>query len=455
MRAAAAGGAASVRAALRGNARRYGMVIALAAIVVLFQVLTGGLLLRPANVSNLVLQNSYVLILAVGMMLVIITGHIDLSVGSVVAFTGAVSAIMLAEWGLPLLIVLPLSLLVGGLIGAWQGFWVAYVGLPAFIVTLAGMLVFRGLTLLVLGGESVGDLPPEARRLATGFVPGFEAGGVDIVPLALGAAVAALVVIGLRTSRSRALRHGIRVVPAPAALAVQALAVAAVLALCTAFALHSGVPWVGALLLVLIAGYALFMAATVPGRRVYATGGNPKAAELSGVRTKRTVFWVFVNMGALSALAGLVFTARLNLAAPGAGTMFELDAIAAAFIGGASASGGVGTVVGAVVGALVMGVLNNGMSIIGLGVDWQQAIKGLVLLVAVAFDVLGKKGTLASGLQGLRGLLGGRSGASPGADGPGGAGGGSPLHGAAQGEPAAQETGDGGVQQHHRQGVQH
>ncbi|WP_017536631.1 multiple monosaccharide ABC transporter permease [Nocardiopsis halophila] len=432
---AAAGGAASVRAVLRGNARRYGMVIALALIVVLFQILTGGLLLQPANVSNLVLQNSYVLILAVGMMLVIITGHIDLSVGSVVAFTGAVSAIMLAEWGLPLLLVLPLSLLVGGLIGAWQGFWVAYVGLPAFIVTLAGMLVFRGLTLLVLGGESVGDLPSSARTLATGFVPGFDVAGVDIVPLALGAAVAALVVAGLRASRARALRHGIRVVPAPAALAVQALAAAAVLALCTAFALHSGIPVVGALLLVLIAGYALFMAATVPGRRVYATGGNPKAAELSGVRTKRTVFWVFVNMGALSALAGLVFTARLNLAAPGAGTMFELDAIAAAFIGGASASGGVGTVVGAVVGALVMGVLNNGMSIIGLGVDWQQAIKGLVLLIAVAFDVLGKKGLLASGLGRLRAALGARGGGggSSGGDGTGG-----PEAAEGSGDPARQ-----------------
>jgi len=383
--------AAALRTALRGNVRRYGMVIALAVIVVLFQILTGGLLLRPLNVTNLLLQNSYVLILAIGMMMVIITGHIDLSVGSVVAFTGAASAIMLAEWGLPLWAVLPLALLLGAAIGAWQGFWVAYMGLPAFIVTLAGMLVFRGLTLLVLGGESVGPLPESARTLATGFLPDVQAGGVHLLPLLLGAAVSAVLVRMQYAARADRIRYGLPAASPAAAWAGYIATAAAVLAFCGALALHRGLPVVGLLLLVLITGYAFVMRSTPAGRRVYATGGNEKAALLSGVDTRRTAFWVFVNMGVLSALAGLVFSARLNLATPGAGTMFELDAIAAAFIGGASASGGTGTVLGAVVGALVMGVMNNGMSIIGLGVDWQQAIKGLVLLAAVAFDILSKR----------------------------------------------------------------
>ncbi|WP_017594240.1 multiple monosaccharide ABC transporter permease [Nocardiopsis potens] len=383
--------AAALRTALRGNVRRYGMVIALAVIVVLFQILTGGLLLRPLNVTNLLLQNSYVLILAIGMMMVIITGHIDLSVGSVVAFTGALSAIMLAEWGLPLWAVLPLALLLGAAIGAWQGFWVAYMGLPAFIVTLAGMLVFRGLTLLVLGGESVGPLPESARTLATGFLPDVQVGGVHLVPLLLGAVVAAVLVRVQYAARADRIRLGLPAASPAAAWGGYTATAAAVLAFCGALALHRGLPVVGLLLLVLITGYAFVMRSTPAGRRVYATGGNEKAAMLSGVKTRRTAFWVFVNMGALSALAGLVFSARLNLATPGAGTMFELDAIAAAFIGGASASGGTGTVLGAVVGALVMGVMNNGMSIIGLGVDWQQAIKGLVLLAAVAFDILSKR----------------------------------------------------------------
>ncbi|WP_460856254.1 multiple monosaccharide ABC transporter permease [Nocardiopsis coralliicola] len=394
-RPAAAGPLAVLRPLLaalaRLNVRRYGMLVALAAIVVLFQVLTGGLLLQPLNISNLILQNSYVLILAIGMMLVIITGHIDLSVGSVVAFTGAVSAIMLAEWGLPLVAVVPAALVLGGLIGAWQGFWVAYAGLPAFIVTLAGMLVFRGLTMLVLGGESVGPLPQSARTLAAGYVPDVQVGGVYAVPLVLGLLASAALVQWRHAVRSRDRRHGLPARGTPALAAGDVAVVAAVMGLCSALALHRGVPVVGALLLVLITGYAFFMRSTVAGRRIYATGGNEQAALLSGVRTKRNVFFVFVNMGVLSALAGLVFTARLNLATPGAGTMFELDAIAAAFIGGASATGGMGTVVGAVIGALVMGVMNNGMSIIGLGVDWQQAIKGLVLLAAVAFDLAAKR----------------------------------------------------------------
>ena len=381
---------ARIGALLRGNARQYGMAIALVAIIILFQVLTGGLLLTPLNITNLIMQNSYVLILAIGMMLVIVTGHIDLSVGSVVAFTGAVSAIMLTSWGLPTVVVVPAALLLGALIGAWQGLWVAYVGVPAFIVTLAGMLIFRGATLAVLGGESIAPLPQSLRVIASGFLPG-QSDGLHLPTLVVGLVGAAAIVFIQWRSRARSIARGLPVPAAAATATGSALVVAAILAFTYALADYNGLPLVGVLLIALIIGYSFAMRSTTMGRRVYAVGGSERAAALSGVKTKRTTFWVFVNMGTLSALAGLIFTARLNAATPGAGTMFELDAIAAAFIGGASATGGVGTVIGGVIGALVMGVLNNGMSLIGLGVDWQQLIKGLVLLLAVAFDIYNKR----------------------------------------------------------------
>ncbi|QBI53356.1 multiple monosaccharide ABC transporter permease [Streptomonospora litoralis] len=385
---------------VRNNARQYGMVIALAVIVVLFQILTGGLLLQPLNITNIIMQNSYVLILAVGMMLVIITGHIDLSVGSVVAFTGAVSTVLMTSLGLPPLLVVPMALAMGGLIGAWQGFWIAYVRIPAFIVTLAGMLIFRGLTLVVLGGRSIGPLPPSVRMWASGFIPGFTE-GPHVLTLALGLAGSAALVWVQWQVRSRSLHYGLPTASAAMTAAKSAATVLVVMLFAYALADYNGIPIVGLLLLALIVGYSFLMKSTTAGRRIYAVGGSEKAARLSGVKTKRTTFWVFVNMGVLSALAGLVFTARLNAATPGAGEMFELDAIAAAFIGGASASGGVGTVIGAIVGALVMGVMNNGMSIIGLGVDWQQTIKGLVLLAAVAFDIYNKQ-RVGSGRAGGR-----------------------------------------------------
>ncbi|MFC7328963.1 multiple monosaccharide ABC transporter permease [Marinactinospora rubrisoli] len=380
----------AIRDAIRSNARQYGMVMALAVIVILFEILTGGLLLRPLNITNLIMQNSYVLILAIGMMLVIITGHIDLSVGSVVAFVGATSAVMLTGWGLPVPLVVVLALLTGALIGAWQGFWIAYVRIPAFIVTLAGMLVFRGATMVVLGGESIGPLPESLRALGTGFVPDLAGGEVHVLTLLLGvAASAALVAVQLR-ARRRALRYGLPAGSRNLFAAKCVALVVMVMLFAYVLAIHNGIPIVGLVLVALIVAFSFVMNSTTVGRRIYAVGGSEKAAMLSGVKTQRTTFWVFVTMGVLSALAGLVFMARLNAATPRAGTMFELDAIAAAFIGGASASGGVGTVVGAVVGALVMGVMNNGMSLIGLGVDWQQGIKGLVLLAAVAFDIYNK-----------------------------------------------------------------
>jgi putative multiple sugar transport system permease protein len=372
----------------RANIRQYGMLIALLLIMLLFQILTGGILLKPLNVTNLILQNSYILVLAIGMVLVIISGHIDLSVGSVAAFVGAVAAFMMVELNVPLAAAVVLSLLMGALIGAWQGFWVAYVRVPSFIVTLAGMLMFRGLTMLVLKGQSVGPFPEAFRALSSGFIPDFSGGGgLHLLSLLIGALLSALLIaIGWR-KRLSDIRYNFEVPPRGYFIAQMVILAAALMLFVYVLASYEGIPNILIVLLVLIFAYTFITNRTVIGRHIYAMGGNEKAAMLSGVKTKRVSFWVFVNMGTLAALSGLIFAARLNAATPKAGVNFELDAIAACFIGGASMSGGVGTVVGAVIGGLVMGVMNNGMSILGVGIDWQQAIKGLVLLLAVAFDI--------------------------------------------------------------------
>ena len=365
-----------------------GIFIALIAVVVLFSFTTNGILLRPQNISNLIVQNGYILVLAIGMVMVIVAGHIDLSVGSVAAFIGACSGVFAVHWGLPWWLSIILSLAIGALVGAWQGFWVAFVGIPAFIVTLAGMLIFRGLALVVLGNQNIGSFPTEYRALGNGFLTNVF-GDFDVDPLTLaigGLAIVLLVIQSVRTRRGR-VKYGQEVEPAIWFVAKLVLVSAAILFFAYALATYKGVPVTLIVLAALVLIYGIVMNRTVFGRHIYAIGGNRHAAELSGIKTRRVDFWLFVNMGVLSALSGLIFAARLNAATPKAGVNFELDAIAASFIGGASMSGGVGTVVGAIIGGLVMGVMNNGMSLIGLGIDWQQAIKGLVLLLAVAFDI--------------------------------------------------------------------
>lgn len=368
------------------------MVIALVLITLLFQVLTDGTLLKPLNITNLILQNSYILILAVGMVLVIITGHIDLSVGSVAAFIGAISAILMINMQMNPVLAVIICLAVGALIGAWQGFWVAYVGIPAFIVTLAGMLLFRGLTLVVLQGQSIAPYPESFQTLSNGFMPDLFGGtDIHILSIIIGVAVS-LILIGLEIKgRNSQLRYNFEVGPKGFFYAKLVAIFAVVNTFTYVLATYRGLPNILVILFAIIVAYTFVMKKTIIGRHVYAVGGNLKAASLSGVQTKKVTFGVFVNMGVLAALSGLIFAARLNAATPRAGNLFELDAIAAVFIGGASAYGGVGTVVGAVIGGLVMGVMNNGMSILGLGIDWQQAIKGLVLLAAVAFDIINKK----------------------------------------------------------------
>ena len=375
----------------KNNLREYGMLLSLVAIMGFFQFMTDGTLMQPLNLTNLVLQNSYIVIMALGMLLVIVAGHIDLSVGSIVGFVGAVAAVLMVtyEWHyLPTTIV---CLLVGGLIGAAQGYFVAFFRIPSFIVTLAGMLVFRGLALALLAGQSIGPFPDEFQLLSSGFIPDFfNHETLRTTSLVLGAAVAfALVVAGMRT-RSNQQQHGIAGEPAAFFWGKMAIFTAILVTFSYLLASYKGLPNVLIVMALLIAVFDFVTSRTTIGRRVYALGGNEKAAKLSGIKTERLAFYTFINMGVLAALAGLVFAARLNTATPKGGLGFELDVIAACFIGGASASGGVGKVMGAVIGAFIMGVMNNGMSIMGIGIDYQQVIKGLVLLAAVFVDVYNK-----------------------------------------------------------------
>jgi putative multiple sugar transport system permease protein len=356
-----------------------------------FQIWTNGVLLKPLNVTNLILQNSYIIVMALGMLLVIVCGHIDLSVGSVVGFIGALAAVMMVSYDIPAIVTVLVCLLTGALIGAAQGYWIAYWKIPSFVVTLAGMLVFRGLTLALLEGQSIGPFPKAFQALSSGFIPDpFGGADIKVLSLLLGVAVGAgMIVFGLR-ARAKQARFSHVDEPIAFFFVKNGIIAAAIVFITYLLATYNGLPNVLITMAVLIAAYSFFTTKSVPGRRIYAIGGNEKAAKLSGIKTERLTFLTFANMGMLAALAGLIFAARLNTATPKAGVAFELDVIAAVFIGGASMSGGVGKIMGAVIGAFIMGVMNNGMSIMGVGIDWQQVIKGLVLLAAVIFDVYNK-----------------------------------------------------------------
>ncbi len=375
----------------KSNLREYGMLLSLVAIMGFFQFMTDGTLMQPLNLTNLVLQNSYIVIMALGMLLVIVAGHIDLSVGSIVGFIGAVAAVLMVNYNWHYLPTAIVCLAVGGLIGAMQGYFVAFFRIPSFIVTLAGMLVFRGLALALLQGQSVGPFPDTFQMLSSGFIPDlFSSEGLRLTSLLLGVLVAvALVVAGIR-ARANQQKHGVAGEPAAFFWAKMVIFSALLITFSYLLASYKGLPNVLIVMALLIAVFDFVTSRTTIGRRVYALGGNEKAAKLSGIKTERLAFYTFINMGVLAALAGLVFAARLNTATPKGGLGFELDVIAACFIGGASASGGVGKVMGAVIGAFIMGVMNNGMSIMGIGIDYQQVIKGLVLLAAVFIDVYNK-----------------------------------------------------------------
>ena len=374
------------------------MLIALVVIMLLFQVLISaagkGSLFAPANVTNLILQNSYVVILAVGMLLCILTGgNIDLSVGSVVALVGAIAGVMIVNHKMNVYLTIITCLLMGILIGAWQGFWIAYVRIPAFIVTLAGLMLWRGLALIVLDGLTISPFPDEYLRYFSSFLPGSGAEKSLIfgVTVAVGAVLCAVYVVQQLAERNKKARKNYELAPAGMLWGRLVLICAVAMALSFLLGKNKGIPVVLILLGVIVLVYSYYTQNTVPGRYLYAMGGNEKAAKLSGINTNRTLFFAYTNMGFLSAVAALVCIARFNSAAPSAGTNYELDAIGACYIGGASAYGGTGTIGGAVIGAIFMGVLNNGMSILGIDSNWQRAVKGLVLLAAVVFDVLSKK----------------------------------------------------------------
>ena len=380
------------------NVRESGIYVAFLLIVALFSFLTDGALLEPQNISNIIVQNSYILILAIGMILIIIAGHIDLSAGSVVAVSGAIAAVLMVNHGMAWPLALLITLACGALIGAWQGYWVAYFGIPAFIVTLAGMLIFRALTLSVLGNQGIGPFPDQVRTLSNGFTSSYlgniglgALGGADLFSLL----VALVAIVGIVASqwRNRAARinYHQKVDGIPVFALKVAGASVAVLFVVVQLARFKNLPWVLVLLAALVLGFSLLTGRSVFGRHIYAVGGNKQAAQLSGVDVRRVTFWIFVNMGVLAALAGIIFAGRLNQAGPTAGNSFELDAIAASFIGGAAVQGGVGKVVGAITGGLIMGVINNGMSLIGAPSEQVMLVKGGVLLAAVAFDVWTKR----------------------------------------------------------------
>ncbi|MEV4498755.1 ABC transporter permease [Micromonospora arborensis] len=385
-------GTSDLRALVLNNLRQSGIYVALVVIVALFAIMTDGVLLSPGNITNIVLQYSYILVLAIGMVILIIGGHIDLSVGSVVALTGAVSAVLVIQQDHPWWVGVLAALAVGIVVGAWHGFWVAYAGIPAFIVTLAGMLLFRGLTLRVLDNISLSPFPSEYQQVAAGFLNGLLGGqGYDAFTLLIGAiAVAGYAVSGFRTRVAR-IRYQQPVESFPLFVARVVLVGAVLMYFAWQLAHARGLPIVLIILAVLVLVYGLLTRRTVFGRQVYAIGGNLSAAALSGVKVRTVNFWMFVNMGFLAAVAGVIYSSRSNGAQPAAGNMFELDAIAAAFIGGAAVTGGVGTVVGAMVGGLIMAVMSNGMQLMGVDQSTQSVVKGLVLLVAVAFDVYNKR----------------------------------------------------------------
>lgn len=388
----------------QSSVRQLGILLSLIAIIVIFQVLTDGLTLSPGNLINVVSQYAYILILAIGMVMVIIAGHIDLSVGSVAAFTGILVAISMQEWQFPWPLAILFGLVIGVGIGAWQGFWVAYVGVPAFIVTLAGMLIFRG------GNQFIGDantvpVPDAFTYLGAGYLP--EIGpdtGYNNLTLLLGFAL--VIVVAVREWRLRQKQAVMGSERAPLWVSVFKVIVLSAIILIAAFLFAGGrvgtsFPISGIILGVLVLVYAFITRNTITGRHIYAIGGNKAAAELSGVKSRRVDFLVMMNMSVLAALAGMIFVARSGASGPQDGLGWELDAIAAVFIGGAAVSGGIGTVIGSIIGGLVMGLLNNGLQLLGVGADLVQIIKGLVLLVAVGVDVYNK----SQGRPSFSGLL--------------------------------------------------
>lgn len=379
-----------VKDAMKKNTMLFVLVI----VTILFQVLITingkGSMFAPTNVSNLIMQNSYVVIMATGMLLCILTGgNIDLSVGSIVALVGAVTGILIVNMHMNIYVAIILSLLVGLAIGIWQGFWIAYMNIPPFLVTLSGMLIWRGLATVLLNGTTISPFPDNYLKYFTSYIP--SSGNVLMVSVVIGVVVCIVMFAVSLYSQAKKRKKGYETGNTTMLIIKLIIISAVILAVCYLLGKNKGIPVVLILLAVVVLIYNYLTTRTVPGRHLYALGGNAKATQLSGIDTRRIMFGAYVNMAFLAAVAALVCVARFNSAAPSAGTNYEMDAIGACFIGGASAYGGTGTVGGAVIGAIFMGILNNGMSILGIDANWQKMIKGLVLLFAVVFDVVSKK----------------------------------------------------------------
>ena len=374
--------------------KQYGMFLALIAIFILFFILSKGANATPVNINNLVMQNGYVVILATGMLLCVLTGNVDLGVGSIVALCGASSAILVVDFGAPVWVGFIVALLIGAVSGVFAGFFIAYLGIPPFVVTLATMLMGRGLTYTILKAQTKGPLPDNYVKVGAGFLPTikipFGEGTLDLVAVIIAIVATVLLILSEMKDVKTKKKYGFHTSPLWQLALKNAIILFIVWFFFIKLAQYNGIPVVLVIMFVLVAVYHFITSKTVAGRQVYALGGNAKAARLSGINTKKVFFWVYANMGILAAIAGIVLSARNASATPKAGDGFELDAIGSCYIGGAAAAGGVGTIVGAVVGAFIMGILNNGMSLIGWTTDVQKVVKGVVLLGAVTFDLLSK-----------------------------------------------------------------
>ena len=371
--------------------KQYGMVLALIAVYLIFAVITGGKNLAPMTVNNIIMQNGYVIILAVGMLLCVLTGNVDLGVGSGVATCGAVAGTLIVDFGVSSPVAMLASLAVGALFGAFVGFFVSKLEIPPFIVTLATMLMGRGLCYVILQAQTKGPLPDSYTWVSTGFLPTIKVGGVDMICIAVAVVIAVFVVLGDLRAQAVAKKNGLPTVHTWQ-LAVKDIVIIGIEGFFFyKLGCYNGIPIMLILVAIVVAIYHFITTQTVAGRQIYAMGGNAKAARLSGINTQKVFFWVYANMGLLCGLAGIVLSARNASATPKAGDGFEMDAIASCYIGGAATSGGVGTIVGAVVGAFIMGILNIGMSLAGFDTNVQKIVKGAVLLGAVTVDLLSKR----------------------------------------------------------------
>ncbi len=376
---------------------QYGIMIMLVAVYVLFAIITGGKNLTPMNINNLIMQNGYVVILAVGMLLCVLTGNVDLGVGSVVATCGAVAGTLIVDLGMSTPVAMLGALAVGLAFGLFVGFFVAYLEIPPFIVTLGTMLMGRGLCYVILQAQTKGPLPASYNWIGTGFLPVIRVGsmndgkGIDLISMVVAIAICALLILNEMKAINTAKKRNLPVASAGVTILKNAVIIGVVMFFFYKLACYNGIPVVLVLMAALVGIYHFITTKTVAGRQIYALGGNAKAARLSGINTKKVFFWVYANMGMLAAVAGIVLSARNQSATPKAGDGFEMDAIASCYIGGAATSGGVGTIIGAVIGAFIMGILNNGMSLAGYDTNIQKIVKGLVLLGAVTFDLLSKR----------------------------------------------------------------